>query len=108
MNEHQLLSVSGPHIIEGLVRWPPVQVRGWFLTETTTDEELREMLLGVRRLGIADIIAATSNDITERILKAVCRFRSLASCNVSLAYFLYSTKTFILHSPCLNYAQVSR
>ena len=68
----RIILLLGPHIIEGLVRWPPVHVRGWFLTDATSKEQIRDVLLDVRRLGISNVIAATSQIVTERILAAVC------------------------------------
>jgi len=68
------VSAAGSSVIEQLVRCPPLRVRAWKLTSSSTPDVIRDTLLQVRQLAINNIIAMTTNDVTSVIFDVVSTF----------------------------------
>jgi len=56
---------AGGSIIEQLVRRPPLRVRAWKLTSSSSRNDIRDTLLQVRQLAINNIVAMTTPDVTS-------------------------------------------
>jgi len=79
-------AAAGGSIIEQLVRCPPLRVRAWKLTSSSTRDVIRDTLLQVRQLAINNVVVMTTNDVTGVVFSVVSS--SLQTRNVwqSLAY----------------------
>jgi len=79
------MSAAGGNIIEQLVRCPPLRVRAWKLTSSSTRDVIRDTLLQVRQLAINNVVAMTTNDVTSVIFDVVSSLFNYAN-NIVLAF----------------------
>jgi len=71
------MAAAGASVIEQLVRCPPLRVRAWKLTSSSTRDVIRDTLLQMRQLAINNVVAMTTNDVTSAIFDVVSSLRNL-------------------------------
>ena len=68
-------SLTGIHLMEKLVQYPSLHVHSWNLPDGITRPVIRDILVIVRQLGLANIVLMTNEgNVADMVLSEVCIF----------------------------------
>lgn len=59
------------YFIERLVQHPSLYVQTWRISEDMTEAQIRDALLGIRQLGITNLILFTNKPLSQLVLEEV-------------------------------------